>query len=337
MKTYIDLHIHSTASDGTLTPTEIVTSALSCADNKKDPIVIALTDHDTVAGVPEFMAEAQKYGSRLTAIPGVEISTDYHGVEIHILGYNIDVTNSALLEQLKICRESRDGRNEKIIQKLQAEGIQISMDDIRPEDPNETIARPHIAKQLLKKKYVSSVKEAFDKYLAEGRSCYVERIMPTPQEAISLIQNSGGVAVLAHLMYYKKLDAAGKSELTAELKEAGLLGIETYYNTYTPVEEAFVQSLSKQHALLQTGGTDFHGKNKPHISLFKGQGEMEVPESILPEFMEAIGEIKVVQPEEQAKMDAVATASHADSTAGSKSDSAETTEAAPDKTEKISS
>ena len=292
MKTYIDLHMHSTASDGTLSPAQIVASAMAEAGNKKEPVVIALTDHDTVAGIPEFMKEAEKYKERLTAVPGVEISTDYHGVEIHVLGYNIDIHNAALLERLKVCRESRDGRNEKIIQKLQEQGIQITMDDIRPADPNETIARPHIAKQLLKKHYVSSVKEAFDKYLAEGRCCYVERIMPTPQEAISLIKNSGGIAVLAHLMYYKKLDAAQKATLAAELKEAGLDGIETYYNTYTPEEEEFVKSLAKEHALLRTGGTDFHGQNKPHISLFKGQGEMEVPEDILPEFLGSVGEIR---------------------------------------------
>ena len=289
MKTYIDLHIHSTASDGTLTPTEIVQTALKSTKSEKDPIVIALTDHDTVAGVSEFLKEAKKYKERVTAIPGVEISTNYHGVEIHILGYNVDPENKELLEQLKICRESRDGRNEKIISRLQAEGFQITMEDIKPEDPNETIARPHIAKQLMKKKYVSSVKEAFDKYLAEGRSCYVERIMPTPQEAIALIRNSGGIPVLAHLMYYKKLNAAEKEVLVSELKEAGLEGIEAYYNTYTPVEEEYVVSLAKQNALLLTGGTDFHGQNKPHISLFTGQGNMEVPEAILPEFMEAIG------------------------------------------------
>lgn len=289
MKNYIDLHIHSTASDGTLTPTEIVQTALKSTKSEKDPIVIALTDHDTVAGVSEFLKEAKKNKERVTAIPGVEISTNYHGVEIHILGYNVDPENKELLEQLKICRESRDGRNEKIIARLQAEGFQITMEDIKPEDPNETIARPHIAKQLMKKKYVSSVKEAFDKYLAEGRSCYVERIMPTPQEAIALIRNSGGIPVLAHLMYYKKLNAAEKEVLVSELKEAGLEGIEAYYNTYTPVEEEYVSSLAKQNALLLTGGTDFHGQNKPHISLFTGQGNMEVPEAILPEFMEAIG------------------------------------------------
>lgn len=280
MKTYIDLHIHSTASDGTFSPTEIVNKALKLAE-KDSPVVIALTDHDTVAGIDEFQKAAAKHKDRLTAISGLEISTDYHGVEIHVLGYNIDIQNKELLDRLAVCRESRDGRNEKIIQKLQEQGFKISMDEIKPDKPGETIARPHIAKLLMKKKYVSSVQEAFDKYLAEGRCCYVERIMPTPEEAIHLIKNSGGIPVLAHLMLYKKLDSSQKEALVRELKEAGLIGIETYYNTYTPVEQEYVAGLAKQWGLIETGGTDFHGQNKPHISLFTGQGEMEVPQKVL--------------------------------------------------------
>lgn len=280
MKTYIDLHIHSTASDGTFSPTEIVNKALKLTE-KDSPVVIALTDHDTVAGIDEFQKAAAKHKDRLTAISGLEISTDYHGVEIHVLGYNIDIHNQELLDRLAVCRESRDGRNEKIIQKLQEQGFKISMDEIKPDKPGETIARPHIAKLLMKKKYVSSVQEAFDKYLAEGRCCYVERIMPTPEEAIHLIKNSGGIPVLAHLMLYKKLDSSQKEALVRELKEAGLIGIETYYNTYTPVEQEYVAGLAKQWGLIETGGTDFHGQNKPHISLFTGQGEMEVPQKVL--------------------------------------------------------
>ena len=280
MKTYIDLHIHSTASDGTFSPTEIVNKALKLTE-KDSPVVIALTDHDTVAGIDEFQKAASKHKDRLTAISGLEISTDYHGVEIHVLGYNIDIHNKELLDRLAVCHESRDGRNEKIIQKLQEQGFKISMDEIKPDKPGETIARPHIAKLLMKKKYVSSVQEAFDKYLAEGRCCYVERIMPTPEEAIHLIKNSGGIPVLAHLMLYKKLDSSQKEALVRELKEAGLIGIETYYNTYTPVEQEYVAGLAKQWGLIETGGTDFHGQNKPHISLFTGQGEMEVPQKVL--------------------------------------------------------
>ena len=280
MKTYIDLHIHSTASDGTFSPTEIVNKALKLTE-KDSPVVIALTDHDTVAGIDEFQKAAAKHKDRLTAISGLEISTDYHGVEIHVLGYNIDIPNKELLDRLAVCRESRDGRNEKIIQKLQEQGFKISMDEIKPDKPGETIARPHIAKLLMKKKYVSSVQEAFDKYLAEGRCCYVERIMPTPEEATHLIKNSGGIPVLAHLMLYKKLDSSQKEALVRELKDAGLIGIETYYNTYTPVEQEYVAGLAKQWGLIETGGTDFHGQNKPHISLFTGQGEMEVPQKVL--------------------------------------------------------
>lgn len=287
MKTYIDLHIHSTASDGTFSPTEIINDALKLAGDK-NPVVIALTDHDTVAGTEEFKKAAAKYKEHLTAISGIEISTDYHGVEIHILGYNIDTSNTTLLERLATFRKSRDGRNEKIIEKLQEQGFKVSMDEINPDKPEETIARPHIAKLLMKKKYVSSVQEAFDKYLAEGRCCYVERIMPTPQEAIKLIKNSGGIPVLAHLMLYKKLDSSQKETMVRELKEAGLIGIETYYNTYTPVEQEYVSGLAKQWGLIETGGTDFHGQNKPHIFLFKGQGEMDIPESILPEFFDTL-------------------------------------------------
>lgn len=287
MKTYIDLHTHSTASDGTFSPTEIINEALKLA-GKENPVVLALTDHDTVFGIEEFQKAASKYQKQLTAISGIEISTNYHGVEIHMLGYNINPSNKSLLDKLTIYRESRDGRNAKIIKKLQEQGFKISMDEIHPDKPGETIGRPHIAKLLMKKKYVSSIQEAFDKYLAEGRICYVERIMPTPKEAIDLIKNSGGIPVLAHLMLYKKLNAAQKETLVHELKEYGLAGLETYYNTYTPVEQEYVSSLAKQWGLLKTGGTDFHGQNKPHISLFNGQGEMNVPESILPELFQAL-------------------------------------------------
>lgn len=287
MKTYIDLHTHSTASDGTFSPTEIINEALKLA-GKENPVVLALTDHDTVFGIEEFQKAASKYQKQLTAISGIEISTNYHGVEIHMLGYNINPSNKFLLDKLTIYRESRDGRNAKIIKKLQEQGFKISMDEIHPDKPGETIGRPHIAKLLMKKKYVSSIQEAFDKYLAEGRICYVERIMPTPKEAIDLIKNSGGIPVLAHLMLYKKLNAAQKETLVHELKEYGLAGLETYYNTYTPVEQEYVSSLAKQWGLLKTGGTDFHGQNKPHISLFNGQGEMNVPESILPELFQAL-------------------------------------------------
>lgn len=284
MKTYIDLHIHSTASDGTFSPKEIVNTALKIAGNE-NPLVIALTDHDTVAGIKEFQKAASKHKKQLTAIPGIEISTNYHGIEIHILGYNINPENKTLLEQLKLYRESRDGRNEKIIEKLKVQGFDLSIDELTPAKPGESVGRPHIAKLMMKKKYVFSVQEAFDKYLAEGRSCYVERLMPTPQEAISLIKNSGGIPVLAHLMLYKKLNASQKENLVHELKEDGLIGIETYYSTYTPVEQLYVSSLAKQWGLSETGGTDFHGQNKPQISLFQGFGELEIPESILNNFI----------------------------------------------------
>ena len=311
MKTYIDLHIHSTASDGTLSPSEIVKSAIHMINKEKNsPIalaegtentpgicktqrnpnqaVIALTDHDTTAGLEEFLREAEKYKDQITAIPGIEISSDYHGTEIHILGYQIDPAQKTFQNELKKYRESRDGRNKAIIQKLQKRGFHISMEELRADHPDETIARPHIARKLMEKHYVSSVKEAFDQYLAEGRSCYVPRIKPDVQKAIRLILENGGIPVLAHLMYDRNLSSAQKNELTAALKEEGLAGIEAYYNTYTPAEEAYVLGLARQHGLIVTGGSDFHGENKPHISLFTGQGNMSVPKTILPDFLAAV-------------------------------------------------
>lgn len=287
MKTYIDLHIHSTASDGTFSPTEIINEALKLA-GKKNPVVIALTDHDSVAGTEEFQKAASEHKDFLTAISGIEISTNYNGTEIHILGYNIDTQNESLLKHLAFYRESRDQRNKKIIEKLKEQGFDISMKELRPGNPGETITRPHIARLLMEKGYVSSIQEAFDKYLAEGKCCYIEHSMPTPTEAIHLIKNSGGIPVLAHIMFYKKLNCSEKETLVRDLKEAGLIGIETYYNSYTPVEQEYVAGLAKQWGLIETGGTDFHGLNKPQIALFKGKGEMNVPESILPEFLDTI-------------------------------------------------
>ncbi len=288
MKTYIDLHTHSTASDGSFSPEEIIQAAVKLTSKENNPVFLSLTDHDTVSGIESFEKAASKYKDRLTAIPGIEISTDYHGVEIHILGYNIDQKNPLLLDKLKRYRDSRDSRNEKIIQKLQGIGIQISMEDIQPEKPGETIARPHIAKQLMKKKYVASVQEAFDKYLGNGKSCYVERIMPTPQEAITLIQHCGGTPVLAHLMLYTKLSSLQKNSMVRELKEAGLIGIETYHSSHSPIDEEYIKSLAKEWGLIETGGSDFHGRIKPDVSLFTGKGSMDIPETILPEFLNQV-------------------------------------------------
>lgn len=283
-KSFIDLHIHSTASDGTLSPEEIPAAAAALTDSEQAPMVLALTDHDTLAGVPSFMEAAKKYGDRLRAIPGVEISTDYHGVCIHILGYGIDPEDPFLNQKLKEIRDSRDNRNALIIQKLQEQGFDISLKDLIPEHPGDTIARPHIARALLQKGYVTSVKEAFDRYLAEGRCCFVDLVMPSPKEAVQWIKKSGGAAVLAHLMYYKKLSTAEKEALVFHLKEHGLDGIETYYSSYTPEEQAYVEGLSVQYGLVKTGGSDYHGANKPHISLFTGQGNLMISDTILPDF-----------------------------------------------------
>ena len=273
----IDLHIHSTASDGTDSPSEIIEKVASISEKA----VIALTDHDTTAGTREFSEAAEKYSDRITAIKGVEISTDYNGVEIHMLGLNIDPDNVLLNEKLALFRESRDRRNTEMIAKLNEYGFDISMDDIELKDPGETMARPDIARALLKKGYVSSIQEAFDKYIADDAPCFVSRTMPTPKESIELITEAGGTPVLAHIMLYKKLDEEKKRNLVKELKDYGLKGIETYYSDYTEEGTAFVESLAKEFNLFRTAGSDYHGGNKPHISLFTGTGNLNPPEEIL--------------------------------------------------------
>lgn len=280
MHTYIDLHTHSTASDGTYTPEGLVALALQQTPENSF-LVLALTDHDTTAGIPAFLSAASSYRDRICAIPGIEISSDYHGVEIHIVGLGIDPSCDELNQRMKVSRHSRDGRNAAIIAKLQEHGMPIDLNNIIPSKPNETIGRPHIARALLKAGYVSSIEEAFDLYLAEGRPCFIKREKPSVIEAIQLIQQGGGIPVLAHPMIYHKLSSAGLHQLTAELKAAGLRGIEGYYSTYSDVEEAYVADLVKQYALFLSGGSDFHGANKPDISLFSGKGNLTVSENIL--------------------------------------------------------
>ena len=279
MHTYIDLHTHSTASDGTCTPEELITLALQQTEEDSF-VILALTDHDTTAGIPSFLSAASHHQDRICAIPGIEISSDYHGIEIHIIGLNIDPSCAVLNQQMELSRQSRDGRNTAILAKLQEHGISVSLKDNKPEKPDETIGRPHIARALLNAGYVSSIKEAFDLYLAEGRSCFIKRKMPSVTEAVNLIQQSGGIPILAHPMIYHKLSSSDLHQLTGELKAAGLKGIEGYYSTYSEAEESYVADLAKQHALLLSGGSDFHGKNKPDISLFSGKGTLQIPPSV---------------------------------------------------------
>lgn len=269
----IDLHVHSTASDGTLTPTEIVLEA-----RKAKLYAVALTDHDSVSGIDEFMEAGIKHNLR--TIAGVELSTEYEDTEIHVLGLFIDTENEALLRQLRTFRDNRDNRNLKMIDRLREEGFQITAEEIYERYPDAVVARPHIARFLADTNQVPDMQTAFDKYIGEGCVCYVERYKITPMRAVELIRGAGGFAVLAHPCLYKISDETMKKMLK-EMKKAGLDGIEAIYSRNQGSDEQKYRDLARKYGLLLSGGTDFHGANKPDIHLGTGLGDLVIPNKIL--------------------------------------------------------
>ena len=270
----IDLHVHTTASDGTLTPTEIVKYAMS-----KNLRAIAITDHDTVDGLEEAVDTANLLNFEV--IPGIEISVEYKGSEMHILGYYLDYKAPKLLSTLARLRDFRNDRNPRIISKLQELGCKISLAEVAAEAGGRVIGRPHIAAALFKKGYVSSKQEAFDKYLAFGQAAYVKKERLQPQEGIALILEAGGIPVLAHPLFLPEVGCAQLAELVKKLREYGLQGIEAYYPGHSPQDTGEYVRIAEKHGLLVTGGTDFHGANKPEIELGSGTGGLQIPYSLV--------------------------------------------------------
>ncbi len=244
----VDLHIHSTASDGKYTPEEIVGKAAALGLR-----YIALTDHDSVDGITKAVKAARAF-PRLTFIPGVEVSTDVPEGEIHILGYFIDYESQDLAETLKRFRTSREGRGRGMVDKLGELGIHIDWERVQEIAGGGAIGRPHIAQAMLEKGYISSFKEAFDKYIGRDGPAYVERDKMNPEEAVALIIRSGGLPVLAHPFTVKDPE-----KWMAPLKSAGMVGIEAYYKDNTPENTAATLKMAKKYGLIVTGGTDYHG------------------------------------------------------------------------------
>lgn len=272
---WIDLHVHSTASDGTTDPEmlpQAVMRQVKEEGKKYDEFWLALTDHDTVAGVKRLKLAARDYPN-FHVVPGVEISCNYKEKEIHMLGLYIDEDNEELVQKLEYYREDRKRRNTRILQRFSDIGIEIPEEALKVAE-GETPGRPHIARYLMEQGITSSVKEGFDRFLKEGGLCYVDREKPTPEEGIRMIQNAGGMAVLAHPMQYRHLDRTELEELVRSLKEAGLEGIETYYTEFTAEETVFVEDLSRKYGLFTSGGSDYHGQNKPDYHLGSGMGSL---------------------------------------------------------------
>lgn len=268
----VDLHVHSNFSDGTLTPSELVEYAAA-----KGLRAFALTDHDTAAGLPEALAAA---GKRIEVVSGIEFSTEYQGKDIHIVGLDFDPADPFFAEQLTRFQDSRSLRNEKIIARMRADGIDISARQLREAYGEPVLTRAHFARYLMEHGYVARMEDAFLKFIGEDCKYYVPREKVTPVQAVRLIRRAGGIPVLAHPLLYHLTEAQMEELLTA-LKKAGLIGIEVLYSTHSKMEEQLVRALAKRHGLLPSGGSDFHGNNKPSIDLGSGRGNLRIPYAVL--------------------------------------------------------
>lgn len=276
---YIDLHVHSNVSDGTFTPSQLVNEAIQCGLS-----AFALTDHDTTDGVAEALnaaKEAKKAGKNIEVVSGTELSVAYKNRDIHMLGLFLDYTNSTLQNALYKAKESRENRNKKMAENLAKAGFDIDIERLRNNFEEGTIlTRAHFAQYLFQTKQISSVDAAFRNILNADGPYYVPRKYIEPEDAIHLIKQAGGIPILAHPLIYhlpeKELDA-----LIAMLKEMGLEGIEVFYSANTGFDEGILRRYANKYNLVMSGGSDFHGTNKPLISLGTGKGNLHIPYSVL--------------------------------------------------------
>lgn len=269
----IDLHVHSNASDGTYTPTEVILTAKQAGLS-----AIALTDHDTVAGIKEAKEAAKVQNIEL--IVGSEFSCHYQNTEIHILGFFLDETNEELLTNFHVLVENRKKRNLSMIEKFNLAGIPITLEMLYANNPNTVITRAHFARALLELGVVSSKDQAFQKYLNSNCPFYVPRPRLDPKEIIGVIKRAGGMAFLAHPMLYH-LGYQQVSSMLDSLIEYGLEGVEVYHSSNHALESSYLKSMALSKKLLISGGSDFHGSNKPDIFIGKGRGNLFVPYELL--------------------------------------------------------
>ena len=276
----IDLHTHSVYSDGTNTPTELVTMA-----EERGLRALALTDHDTVGGISELLAAAEN--SSIEVVPGIELSAEWDQGTMHVLGYFIDHTDPALQKKLERLRGGRDNRNVEILKKLNNLGYRLRWEDIEKQAGKGVVGRPHIAAALMEQGHMKSKKAVFDLLLAKGRPGYVDRERYPAKECIEFIRQAGGVSVLAHPATIH-LPNEQLRILVGELKEQGLGGIEAYYAENRPGNIRKFTEWAEELALICTGGTDFHGKNSPDLKLGTGFGQLRVPDEALEQLKAAV-------------------------------------------------
>ena len=278
MKT-IDLHVHTTASDSTASPAEAVRLAKEAGLS-----AIAITDHDTVSGYAEAAEAGKKYG--VEVVPGIEISTKY-GRAVHILGYYIDPDSDKLAPVLEWVVHDRDERNRKMAELMAADGLPVSYEEMHRRF-GAVIGRPHFAEVLVELGLAKDIRDAFDRYVEKGQKYYLPRNFLSIERSIEIIREAGGVPVLAHPFQYK-LDDAGLRELIEHCMESGLQGMECRYSGYSVEQSKYLGRLAEEYGLIKTGGSDFHGDNKRHISIGTGTGHLEVPYKYLEKLRQTAG------------------------------------------------
>lgn len=266
---FCDLHNHSTFSDGTDTPTRLLELA-----QERGLAAIALTDHNTVTGLPEFLKAAE--GKTVRAVAGTEFSTDYKGTELHILGLFLKPEHfDAITDLLEDYRRRKDQSNRDLVEKLNAAGYEIDYDEIKASTPKGQVNRALIAAELTRKGYTESIQAAFKQLLSPKRGYYTPPERLSPFEIIRFIKSMGAVAVLAHP--FLNLDEAELREFLTQAVPCGLDGMETQYSTYDEQTTVLAQEIAEEFGLLHSGGSDYHGGNKPHIQMGIGQGNLAVP------------------------------------------------------------
>ena len=277
---WVDLHVHSTASDGSLSPLKIIERAKEIGLR-----AVAITDHDTIEG----SAEALGYPPlpSLEILPGIEISAHVPSGTMHILGYLLRLDDSSLRQTLKRVQEARANRNIKIVERLQKLGVPIQYHELTAVSGGGQIGRPHIAQVLVHKGAARSVDEAFKRFLRKGGAAYVSRYRLLPGEAIQMILQAGGVPVLSHPFTLDVKDEGDLEDLLVDLKGAGLKGMEVYYPEYGPERTTQYERLARRHGLVMTGGTDFHGEAKPRVQMGIGRGDLRIPYQLVEKLKEA--------------------------------------------------
>jgi 3',5'-nucleoside bisphosphate phosphatase len=277
----IDLHTHSTFSDGSLTPEELVALA-----RRRGLSALALTDHDSTAGMPRFRAacaasaaEGYREGQGLRGIAGVEISVDVAHGTLHLLGYCLDTGHAGLEQMLERIRAGRQDRNGQILKRLNDLGLTLAWEDVASLAGEEVVGRPHFAQAMLAKGYVATKEEAFDRYLGKGKAAYFDRFRLAAPQALEVLLRAGGVPSLAH-PFTLDLDRAALRRYVGELRDVGLQAIEVYYSEHSPDLTAQYLALAREFGLAVTGGSDFHGEMNPKIDVGVGFGALRVPDEL---------------------------------------------------------